>query len=90
MKIGIYARVSTTDQDCSQQLQQLREYAAARGWQIEGEYIDNGHSGEQGYAPGHEPRLFRGSVTRIPAAVASRIVPFVSQMLRQLGAQSPL
>ena len=28
MKIGIYARVSTTDQDCAMQLRELRGYAA--------------------------------------------------------------
>jgi DNA invertase Pin-like site-specific DNA recombinase len=45
MRIGIYARVSTTDQDCSQQLRELRDYTLARGWKIEGEYVDNGLSG---------------------------------------------
>ena len=63
MKTGIYARVSTIDQDCSQQLQQLREYAAARGWQIEGEYVDNGHSGSKDTRP---------AMTRIMAAARAR------------------
>jgi len=40
MKIGLYARVSTTDQDCSQQLRELREYATARRWDVQGEYVD--------------------------------------------------
>lgn len=40
MRIGIYARVSTTDQDCSQQLRELRDYVAARHWEIQGEYVD--------------------------------------------------
>jgi DNA invertase Pin-like site-specific DNA recombinase len=40
MRIAFYARVSTADQDCSQQLTALREYAAARGWEVAGEYVD--------------------------------------------------
>ena len=51
MKVGIYARVSTTDQNCSQQLTALREYVAARGWKIEGEYVDNGLSGSKDTRP---------------------------------------
>jgi putative DNA-invertase from lambdoid prophage Rac len=34
MRIALYARVSTRDQDLQLQLQSMREYAAARGWQI--------------------------------------------------------
>jgi len=51
MRIGVYARVSTTDQDCSQQLRELRDYTLARGWKIEGEYVDNGLSGTNDSRP---------------------------------------
>lgn len=44
MKAAIYARVSTTDQTCENQLGELRSYAAARGWQIT-EFVDHGVSG---------------------------------------------
>lgn len=37
---AIYARVSTTDQTCEQQLDALRAYVKARGWQIQGEYVE--------------------------------------------------
>ena len=67
MKTGIYARVSTIDQDCSQQLQQLREYAAARGWQIEGEYVDNGHSGSKDTRPAMNRILAAARARRIDA-----------------------
>jgi DNA invertase Pin-like site-specific DNA recombinase len=40
MRLAIYARVSTQDQDCAQQLTALREYAAARQWPVAGEYVD--------------------------------------------------
>jgi DNA invertase Pin-like site-specific DNA recombinase len=41
---AIYARVSTTDQTCDNQLLELRRYCAARGWQPV-EYVDTGVSG---------------------------------------------
>ena len=42
MKVGIYARVSTSDkdQDPTTQLLPLREFVAAQGWMLQGEYID--------------------------------------------------
>ena len=46
-RVGIYARVSTTDkgQDTELQLKDLRAFAQARGWQIHEEYVDKGMSG---------------------------------------------
>ncbi len=40
MRTAVYARVSTTDQNCQMQLAELREYAARRGWEIAGEFVD--------------------------------------------------
>jgi hypothetical protein len=51
MKIAIYARVSTTDQNCERQLNELREYAGRRGWDIAGEYVDTGWSGAKTSRP---------------------------------------
>lgn len=39
-KIAIYARVSTDDQKADLQLDALRQYAASRGMEIAGEYVD--------------------------------------------------
>ena len=50
MRAAIYARVSTTDQTCDLQLRELRQYIAARNWEISGEYVDTGWSGAA--APG--------------------------------------
>src|SRR5215467_14044743 len=44
-KVAIYARVSTTDQDCRMQLDELREFCQRRGWILCAEYIDEGWSG---------------------------------------------
>ena len=45
MRAAIYARVSTTDQNCEVQLAELREYVSRRGWELAGEYVDTGWSG---------------------------------------------
>jgi DNA invertase Pin-like site-specific DNA recombinase len=50
VKAAIYARVSTTDQTCDNQLLELRRYCAARGWQAV-EYVDTGVSGAKDRRP---------------------------------------
>ena len=42
MRVGIYARVSTSDQnqEPETQLMPLRDYCAAQGWDVVREYID--------------------------------------------------
>ena len=52
-KTALYGRVSTTNhgQDIDLQMRELRQYAAARGWQIAGEYLDSGVSGAKTSRP---------------------------------------
>ncbi len=53
MRAAIYARVSTAHngQSPEMQLNELREYAARRGWQVVGEYVDVGISGAKDSRP---------------------------------------
>ena len=51
MRVAIYARVSTTDQNCDMQLRELREYIKRRGWVNAGEYVDTGWSGGKASRP---------------------------------------
>lgn len=51
VRVALYARVSTADQNCSLQLRELREYASRRGWTISDEYIDEGVSGTKASRP---------------------------------------
>lgn len=44
LRAAIYARVSTTDQNCDMQLRDLRDYCECRGWTAL-EYVDAGISG---------------------------------------------
>ena len=51
-RIGLYARVSTLNgQHPEMQMDELREYAARRGWLIAGEYVDEGVSGSKESRP---------------------------------------
>src|SRR5580658_8569549 len=50
-RCAIYARVSTADQDPTMQLDELREFAARRGWTIVAEYVDHGVSGAKDRRP---------------------------------------
>src|SRR5438552_1390057 len=50
MKVAIYARVSTADQTTDNQLLELRQYVAARGWAAT-EYVDEGVSGTKDSRP---------------------------------------
>ena len=47
MRCAIYARVSTTEQTCENQLLELRRYCLARGWTVFKEYLDEGVSVER-------------------------------------------
>src|SRR5215472_1322278 len=50
MRAAIYARVSTLDQEPENQLQELRRYTEARGWEAN-EFVDRGVSGAKDKRP---------------------------------------
>ena len=70
MRVGIYARVSTTDkdQDPETQLLPLREFCRAQGWGIAGEYVD--------HASATDDRR-RGAWKRLLAEAATRRVDVI-------------
>jgi DNA invertase Pin-like site-specific DNA recombinase len=51
MRVAIYARVSTMDQTTDNQLLELRQYVAVRGWPGTVEYVDQGVSGAKDSRP---------------------------------------
>ncbi len=53
VKAALYGRISTTNhgQDIGIQTRELRQFAEARGWQIVGEYLDEGISGAKDSRP---------------------------------------
>lgn len=52
MRAAIYTRVSTAQQSDDMQKRELRAYAAARRWEIAGEFSDLGWSGARQHRPG--------------------------------------
>jgi DNA invertase Pin-like site-specific DNA recombinase len=55
LRAAIYARVSTTDQTCENQLRDLRAAAEAQGWPVVAEYVEAGVSGAKSRA--ERPKL---------------------------------
>jgi site-specific DNA recombinase len=61
-RAAIYTRVSTEDQakegfSLSAQMEKLRAYCTARGWQIAGEYVDDGYSGRKTRRPAYSKMM---------------------------------
>lgn len=61
-RVAIYSRVSTEDQakegfSLDAQKDRLRAYCHAKGWEIAGEYVDEGHSGRNTKRPAYQ-RMF--------------------------------
>lgn len=50
-RAALYCRVSTIDQHPETQLGELRQFAANRGFQVVGEYIDHGYCGARARRP---------------------------------------
>jgi DNA invertase Pin-like site-specific DNA recombinase len=73
MKAAIYARVSTTDQTCENQLLELRQYCKARGWSIWAEFIDNGVSGAKDRRPALDDLLAHARRRRFDVLVCWRL-----------------
>jgi DNA invertase Pin-like site-specific DNA recombinase len=89
MRAAIYARVSTTGQGQSPEMQvrELREYCERRGWQIAGEYVDAGISGAKDSRPELNKLMADAHRRRFDAVVVwkfDRFARSVSHLLRAL------
>ena len=56
-KVGIYARVSSNDQNTDTQLLLLRDYIKRMDYEVVGEYVDDGYSGKDDKRPAFERLL---------------------------------
>lgn len=74
-RAGIYARVSTTDQTCENQLIDLRRYCEARGWTAT-EYVDTGVSGAKAKRPALDRLMADAQRRQIDAVVVWRLDRF--------------
>lgn len=85
MKAAIYARVSTSNgsQNPDMQLRELREFCQHRGWELAGEYVDNGISGAKEHRPALDRLLTACRKRKVDAVVVYRYDRF-ARSLRQL------
>jgi DNA invertase Pin-like site-specific DNA recombinase len=72
LRAGIYARVSTVDQQPENQLADLRRYVAARGWEPV-EYVDHGVSGSRESRPALDQMLRDARRRRIDAVICWKL-----------------
>ncbi len=72
MTAGIYARVSTPDQDPTGQVAELRTYCRARGWEVH-EYVDHGVSGAKERRPGLDALLQAVRRRKVDVVVCSKL-----------------
>jgi DNA invertase Pin-like site-specific DNA recombinase len=89
MRAAIYARVSTTGQGQSPEMQvrELREYCERRGWQVAGEFVDSGISGAKDSRPELNKLMADAHHRRFDAVVVwkfDRFARSVSHLLRAL------
>jgi DNA invertase Pin-like site-specific DNA recombinase len=89
MKAAIYARVSTTGQGQSPEMQvrELREYCERHGWEIAGEFVDAGISGAKDSRPELNRLVADAHRRRFDAVVVwkfDRFARSVSHLLRAL------
>jgi len=71
-RAAIYARVSTSDQTCENQLLELRRFCEARGWQAT-EYVDAGVSGAKDKRPALDALLKDAKRRRFDVLVCWRL-----------------
>ena len=72
MRTAIYARVSTSDQTCENQLIELRRYCESRGWAPQ-EFVDQGVSGAKESRPALDALLKDARRRRFDAVVVWRL-----------------
>jgi len=84
MRAALYARVSThVGQNPEMQLAELREYCSRRGWEVSGEFVDNGVSGGRERRPELDRMLSACRRRQVDAVVVYRYDRF-ARSLRQL------
>jgi|SRR5437762_7330620 len=95
-RVAVYARVSTTDQTTENQLRDLRDYCAARGWSGVREFVDTGISGTKDQRPGLDRMMASVKARKVDVVVVAafdrfgRSVPHLVaslELFRHLGVE---
>ena len=72
-RVAIYARVSTGDQTCDNQLCDLREYCRARGWTDVREFTDMGVSGTRERRPALDKLMAEVRARKVDVVVVAAL-----------------
>jgi DNA invertase Pin-like site-specific DNA recombinase len=91
-RVALYARVSTSNghQDPEMQLAELREYAGRRGWEIVGEYTDQGVSGSKESRPELNRLMTDAHLRRFDAVLVWKIDRFGRSLKHLVNALADL
>lgn len=81
VRAAIYARVSTTDQNCDLQLSEIRAYAGRHGWQVGGEYVDTGWSGTKASRPEFDRLMADAAARRVNVVLCWKLDRFGRSLL---------
>jgi len=81
MKAVIYARVSTSDQNCESQLKEIREYLSRMGWENSAEYVDTGFSGSKASRPALDQLMKEASLRKFDCVVVYKLDRFGRSVL---------
>jgi DNA invertase Pin-like site-specific DNA recombinase len=89
LRVAVYARCSTigAGQSPEMQLRELREYCDSRGWQVSGEYVDEGISGSKEKRPRLDALMANAHRRKFDAVIVwkfDRFARSVSHLLRAL------
>lgn len=73
LRVALYGRVSTSDQNVETQMEALRAHCARMGYEVAGEYVDNGFSGKDDRRPEFERLLADVRQGRLDAIVVYKL-----------------
>jgi DNA invertase Pin-like site-specific DNA recombinase len=84
LRVALYARVSTSDQSLEPQLDALRRYADARGWDAR-EFLDHGQSGRSDQREGLKALLESARRREVDAVAVVKLDRLGRSLLHLLG-----
>lgn len=73
MRVALYARVSTTDQNPESQIETIRKFCSDRGWQVTEEIVDRGFSGASDKRPGLAKLLMLVRARKVDGVVCLKL-----------------
>jgi DNA invertase Pin-like site-specific DNA recombinase len=90
MRVALYSRVSTNDQNPAMQIHELRDYARARGWKIAGEFVDKGVSGTRESRPALDRMMNAARQRKVDAIACWKLDRFGRSLKHIVDALSEL